>query len=165
MQAIAIFKQGLDKCKDTEDRKRIMFALGSAQERHGLFEDAVNTFQELIAIDPKHGPALNYLGYMLADKGVQLNYALELLERAMALSPDNGAYLDSYAWVQYKLGKLDLALSELKKAVVLMGNDATIYEHLGDVYKAMGNASEADSNYRRALEISPDNPAVEEKLK
>jgi tetratricopeptide (TPR) repeat protein len=165
VQAISVFKQGLTLCKDPEDRKRLMFALGSAQERHGLFEDAVNTFQELISLDPKHGPALNYLGYMLADKGIQLNYALELLERAVAISPDNGAFLDSYAWVQYKLGKLDLALSELKKAVGLMGNDATIYEHLGDVYKAMGNASEAESNYRRSLEINPDNPAVEEKLK
>lgn len=164
-QAVAIFKQGLDNCKDPEDRKRLMFALGSAQERNGKFEDAVNTFQELIAVDPKHGEALNYLGYMLADKGVQLNYALELLERAIAISPDNGAFRDSYAWVQFRLGRLDSALVELKKAVTIMGNDATIYEHLGDVYRAMGNAKEAEASYRHALELNPDNPAVEEKLK
>jgi tetratricopeptide (TPR) repeat protein len=102
---------------------------------------------------------------MLADRGEQLKYALQLIERALELSPDNAAYIDSYAWVQFKLGNYELALTELKKAVDLLNNDAVIYEHLGDVYNAMGNRAEAERNYRRALEISPDSINIEEKLK
>jgi tetratricopeptide (TPR) repeat protein len=163
--AVGSFSQGLNHTKARDERTRLLFALGSAYERQGRFEDAVNSFNEIIVLDSIHAPSLNYLGYMLADRGVQLQYALELLERALALSPDNGAYVDSYAWVQYRLGKLDVALAELKKAAGLLQDDPTIYEHLGDVYRALGNEQEAVQNYRRSLEIDPKNKAVEEKLK
>lgn len=163
--AIGIFNQGLNHAVDKEDRIRLLFALGSAYERQSQFEKAVQAFQEIILIDSNHAPSLNYLGYMLADRGVQLQYALELLERAITLSPDNGAYIDSYAWVQFRLGKYDLALLELKKAAGLIQNDPTIFEHLGDVYRALGNEQEAVSNYRRSLEIDPQNKGIEEKLK
>ena len=83
----------------------------------------------------------------------------------LKISPNNGAYIDSYAWVQYKLGNYELALSELKKASDLIDNDAIIFEHLGDVYNALGDKTEAERNYRRALEINPNSIQIEEKLK
>jgi tetratricopeptide (TPR) repeat protein len=90
---------------------------------------------------------------------------LELIERALEISPENGAYIDSYAWVHFKLGNHDLALTELKKAVDLLNDDAVIYEHLGDVYKALGNLEEAERSYMRSLEIDPDGISIEEKMK
>jgi len=164
-RAIETYRGGLAYAPEREDSLRLIFALGAAFERNGQFHEAVNTFKDLIAREKDHAPALNYLGYMLADRGEDLLYALQLIQRAMELSPDNGAYLDSYAWVQYKLGNYDLALTELKKAAGLLDDDAVIYEHLGDVYKALGDLNEAERNYRRALELDPDSIIIEEKLK
>ena len=164
-KAIDIYREGLRSALMTEDSARLNFALGAALERNGLFYQAVETFRGVIASDSNNAQALNYLGYMLADRGEQLPYALGLIERALRLAPDNPAYIDSYGWVCYKMGNYAVALSELQKAVGLLSNDAVIYEHLGDVYKSMGNMIEAERHYRRALEIDPDSIIIEEKLK
>jgi Flp pilus assembly protein TadD len=164
-RAIEIYREGLTYVADHEDSVRLTFSLGSALERDGQFYEAVNTFKDLISREKNHAPALNYLGYMLADRGEELQYALELINRAMELAPDNGAYIDSYAWVHYKLGNYDLALAELKKAAELINNDAVIYEHLGDVYKALGDMDAARESYERALELDPESIIIEEKLK
>jgi tetratricopeptide (TPR) repeat protein len=163
--AINTYRDGLSYVQHHEDSIRLYFALGAALERNDQFYEAVNTFKELIEKEKDHAPALNYLGYMLADRGEQLLYALELIEQALKLSPGNGAYIDSYAWVQYKLGNYDVALAELKRAVALLDNDAVIHEHIGDVYKAIGNLGEAERSYQRALEIDPESIIIEEKLK
>ncbi len=163
--AVASYRSGLESAAEHEDSLRLTFALGTALERSGQFYEAVDTFKQLLEREQNHAPALNYLGYMLADRGEQLLYALELIERALEISPENGAYIDSYAWVQYKLGNYDLALAELQKAVDLLDDDAVIYEHLGDVYKAMGNRVEAERYYRQALELEPDSIDIEEKMK
>lgn len=163
--AIDCYRSGLQSAAEHEDSVRLTFALATSLERNGRFYEAVDTFKELLERESDHAPALNYLGYMLADRGEQLLYALDLIERALEISPDNGAYIDSYAWVHYKLGNYELALAELKKAVDLLSDDAVIYEHLGDVYKAMGNRAEAERFYRQALEIDPDSVNIEEKLK
>jgi len=160
--AIKVLKLGLDNCSEDEDRIRVLFSLGSVEERNGQFHDAVTTFQGLIALDSQHAPALNYLGYMLADRGEQLTYALELIERALAISPDNGAYLDSYAWVHYKMGNYNVALDELKKAIALIHSDPVVFEHMGDVYKALGDETTAEQYYQRARETESAGPDSEE---
>jgi tetratricopeptide (TPR) repeat protein len=163
--AIELYRHGLEVCATYDDTTRLYFALGSALERNGQIPEAISAFKELLAIDEENAPALNYLGYMLADRGEQLNYALELIQRALKASPDNAAYIDSYGWVQFKLGNFEPALTELKRAAELLTNDAIIYEHIGDVYKAMGNMSEAERNYRRALELDANSLRLEEKMK
>lgn len=163
-QAIEVFRHGYRLCQKSEDKTRMLFALGSALERNNQFENAVTAFKDLIAIDSNFAPALNYLGYMFADRGEQLPYALQLISRALTISPDNGAYVDSYAWVNFKLGKTELALEELKKAVNLIPDDPIVYEHLGDVYRALGNREEAERCYQQVLKMNPDNAAVKEKL-
>ncbi|MCP4567500.1 MAG: tetratricopeptide repeat protein [FCB group bacterium] len=164
-RAIEVQKQGLEYCEDDKNRVRLLFSIGATQEQNGQFHEAVATFQKLIDLDRDNAPALNYLAYTLADRGEQLTYALELIERAIALAPDNGAYIDSYAWVHFKLGNVEMALDQLKKAVTLMDSDPVIFEHLGDVYKAMGNDTEARLHYNRALNIDPDSISIKEKMK
>lgn len=164
-RSIKIYRNGLEYVINKEDSGRLLFSLGTTLERNDQFEETVETFELLLEIFPDHSPANNYLGYMLADRGLRLRYALQLIERALEVSPENGAFLDSFAWVQFKLGNYDLALVNLKKAVDLLDNDAVIYEHLGDVYKAMGNMDEAARQYDRALDIDPDSIIIEEKMK
>lgn len=164
-KAIATYKIGLGHSVNREDTGRFLFSLGTAYEGNDQFEKTVDTFEQLLAMYPDHAAANNYLGYLLADRGLRLRYAMELIERALEMSPDNGAYLDSFAWVHFKLGNYDLALTNLKKAVDLLDDDAVIYEHLGDVYKAMGDTDEATRQYNRALNIDPDSIIIKEKMK
>lgn len=163
-RAIEVFQKGYKFFQKNEDRTRMLFALGSALERNNQFDDAVAKFEDLLSIDSNFAPALNYLGYMLADRGEQLPYARQMILRALTISPDNGAYLDSYAWVNFKLGNTELALEELKKAIGLIPDDPIVYEHLGDVYRALGNEEEAQRCYQQVLKMNPDNTAVKEKL-
>jgi tetratricopeptide (TPR) repeat protein len=163
-QTIQVLKQAASFAASLEDSTRILFPLGATLERNGSFYDAVTVFQEIIKANADHAPALNYLGYMLADRGEQLTYALELIEKAIALEPENGAYIDSYGWVHYRLGNFDLALSELQRAANLVNSDPVVFEHIGDVYRALGNREEALRYYNRALEIEPESFDLKEKF-
>lgn len=163
--SVRILQRGIEYAQDAQDSTRLLFSLGAVMERNGRFHEAVAVFQEVLRLNADHAPALNYLGYMLADRGEQLTYALELIERAIAITPDNGAYIDSYGWVQFKLGNYELALSHLKRAADLVDSDPIVFEHIGDVHHALGNEDEARANYNKSLELNPDGFDLEEKLK
>ncbi len=163
-KTIEILQRGIDYVIDTQDSVRLMFSLGSAMERNDQFYDAVGIFKEIIRLNAEHAPSLNYLGYMLADRGEQLSYALELIERAIAIIPDNAAFIDSYGWVLYKLGNYDSALSQLQRAAELLDTDPVVFEHIGDVQRALGDEDAARESYHRALELNPDSLNLKEKL-
>ena len=131
-----------------------LFLLGAAYERSGRRQAAEETFERLIARVPSHHPALNYLGYMWAERGEHLDRALELVRRAVAAQPDQGSYLDSLAWVHYQLGDYELARKYLQRAAELLPGEAEVQEHLGDVQSALGDAPAARHAYRRALELA-----------
>ena len=84
----------------------------------------------MLADDPKNAMTLNYLGYMLADRDTRLEEALGYIRRAVALDPQNGAYLDSLGWAYYKLGNYDLAEENLRRASERINNDPTVHQHL-----------------------------------
>jgi len=134
------------------------FQAAALEERLGHYRDAEKKFRDLISKRPEDAEALNYLGYMLADRGVQLEDALRLLEKAVGLDPENAAYLDSLGWVHYRLGRFDRAEAYLKEAVRGSRGDPTILEHLGDVLGALGRVSEALDAYRKSLEGGAENP-------
>ncbi len=133
------------------------FLLGAARERAGQPEAAETAFRRALEIEPTFHPALNYLGYMWAEKGEKLPEALDLVRRAVALEPDNGAYVDSLGWAHFQLGEYQEAIRLLERATRLEPGDATIYEHLGDAYRALGRPDEARQVYRRALDLGDDN--------
>ncbi len=134
------------------------FMLGSMYERQKEYDKAEKTFKKVIELNPKHAAALNYLGYMLADRGVRLEESLDLIKKAVDLDPNNGAYLDSLGWAYFKLNRLDEAEIYLKKALDRVRKDPTIHEHLGDVYYHKGQYAEA----RAAWEFSLANGQDEE---
>lgn len=127
------------------------FLYGAGLERTGRHAEAVSAFEKLLAAEPEFAPALNYLGYMWAERGENLPRALELVQRAVALDPDNGAYVDSLGWAHYRLGDYQLAREYLERAADLIPDDPTIWEHLGDVYAALGETEKAREHYQRAL--------------
>jgi tetratricopeptide (TPR) repeat protein len=133
------------------------YLLGSAYERTGKRGQAVAELRRVLQIDPDFHAALNYLGYTLAEARENLDEALSLVQRAVALEPDNGAYVDSLGWTYYQLGRHEQARGYLERAARLEPADATLQEHLGDVYVALGQNDRAREAYRRALELGDDN--------
>jgi tetratricopeptide (TPR) repeat protein len=133
----------------------LLFELGSLYERSGDRPQAEKTFLSLLARSPEHAQTLNYLGYMWAEKGVKLDRAADMINRAVTQEPRNGAYVDSLGWVYYQQGKLDLAEKYLTDAARLLPRDATVREHLGDVFAKRGNTDKALETYREALSLEP----------
>ncbi len=107
--------------------------------------------QRAIELNPDNAPALNYLGYTYAEQGVKLDEAESLIRRALAISPNDGFYLDSLGWVSYQRGDYVTAIEYLERAVTLAGDDPTISEHLGDAYLKAGRQGDALRIYRDAL--------------
>lgn len=140
------------------------FQAGSAYERKGDYEQAEQYFGKALELAPDFPEALNYFGYMLADRGMKLDRARELIEKAVKLEPKNAAYLDSLGWVLYKMKQPDEALAQILKAVELSEEaDATLYDHLGDVYAALKQTEKAHEAWRKSLSVEP-NEAVKKKL-
>jgi tetratricopeptide (TPR) repeat protein len=133
------------------ERETVLFMRGAMFERLKKFEDAEAEFRKVLELNPDDASALNYLGYMLADRGVRLEEGQKLIARALELDPDNGAYLDSLGWVDYKLNKLDEAQQTLLRAIAKIGEDATVHDHLGDVYFKQGNTKEAIIQWQASL--------------
>jgi tetratricopeptide (TPR) repeat protein len=135
------------------------FRRGASLERLGRTAEAEQAFRALLVRAPGFAPALNYLGYMLAERGEKSAEALLLTRRAVALDPASGAYADSLGWASYRNGDLVSARRELERASRLEP-DATVFEHLGDVLAALGERSAARAAYDRAADLGPEKPQV-----
>jgi tetratricopeptide (TPR) repeat protein len=135
-----------------EDRDYAFFVAGSIYERQKKYDKAEEAFHKVLADDPKNAQALNYLGYMLADRDTRLEEALGYIRRAVALDPQNGAYLDSLGWAYYKMGNYDLAEENLRRASERINNDPTVHDHLGELYMKTGRLKLAAANWERSLE-------------
>jgi tetratricopeptide (TPR) repeat protein len=135
-----------------EDKDYVQFVLGSIYERQKRYEPAETAFKKVLVSDPRSAITLNYLGYMMADRGTHLEEALGYIKKAIELDPQNGAYLDSLGWAYFKLGNYELAEENLRKASERIGNDATVQDHLGDLYQKMGRLKLAAAHWQRALE-------------
>jgi len=134
-----------------EDKEYVYFLRGSSFERQKKYEQAEEMFRKVLTIDPQNSMTLNYLGYMLADRGNKLEEALTLIKKAVDLEPANGAYLDSLGWAYFRLGKFDQAEEALVKASQRIGSDPTVQDHLGDLYQRTGRLKLAAVHWERAL--------------
>jgi Flp pilus assembly protein TadD len=137
----------------------LRFRKATALERTGRFDESAAIFEELIAAEPDHAPALNYLGYMRIERGAEVEKGLELVRRALQLDANNGAYVDSLGWGLYRLGRFSEASEVLERASRLLPGDSTVLEHLGDSLLALGALDRARDAYRRALAAGPEGSA------
>lgn len=160
-EAVPVAREGLARFPESSD---MLFALAATLERSGTFDEAVEHFRALIAREPDNASALNYLGYMYADKGTNLDEALELIRRAVDEEPSSGAYLDSLGWVYFKLGDLDRAEKYLTEAARLEPFDATVQEHLGELFLRRDDRPAAEAAFRRALASRPEEAGQKERI-
>jgi tetratricopeptide (TPR) repeat protein len=135
-----------------DDKIYIYFLRGALDERQKHFDSAEEQFRKILAIDPDNAMTLNYLGYMLGDRGVKLDDALAMVQKAVQEEPQNGAYLDSLGWVYFKMGQYALAEANLRKASERMGSDPAVHDHLGELYEKTGRLKMAATQWEQSLQ-------------
>lgn len=161
-EALRTIGKGLEQWPGDED---FLFMRGVVLDDLGRRDDALDAMEQVLLINPNHALALNYIGYSLADRGKDVNKAIELLIKAVELSPNNAFILDSLAWAYFKAGKLQEAWKTINQAISVGVPDPTIWEHYGDIAAATGRKQLARNGYRKALSMNPQDPeAIKVKL-
>ena len=152
VDAVASYDRALDLVPEgSRGRWFIHYARAIAHERLDNWEQAEADFRAALDLNPDHPQVLNYLGYSMVEKQINLAEALDMIERAVAARPDSGFIVDSLGWVLYRLGRYDEAVAHMERAVELMAVDPVVNDHLGDVYWAVGRKREAEFQWSRAL--------------
>jgi len=167
--AVIMFEEALNEAQNAEAdflKPRFYVEYGAAAQEAGLYDKAAELFHKAIAMDPANAAEpYNYLGYMWAEQNSHLDEAEDAIKRALQLDPENGAYLDSMAWVEYRQGKYDQALENLKRAIEnLPREDAVVFEHLGDVYLKLNRVSQALESWQKAKTLDPSNKDLAVKI-
>ena len=145
-----------------QEKQGVQFARGAMYEKQKNFDAAEAEFRKVLITDPENAGALNYLGYMLADRNVRLDEAQKLIGRAVELDPENGAYLDSLGWIQFRQNQLGQAEESLRRALAKIGTDPTVHDHLGDVYMKEGKVREAIQQWQASLKEWDATPSSEQ---
>jgi tetratricopeptide (TPR) repeat protein len=131
--------------------EEVYFLQGAVYEKQKKYKEAEEAFRKALDIDKDDPAVLNYLGYMMADRGLRLDEALGMIQKAVDSDPINGAYLDSLGWAYFKLNKFDQAELYLKRAILFAPTNATLYEHLGDLYFKQARYKEAADQWTKSL--------------
>jgi tetratricopeptide (TPR) repeat protein len=145
--------------------EQVHFLQGALYEKQKKYPEAEQAFRRALEIRKDDPAVLNYLGYMLADRGQKLDEAATMIQRAVQSDPINGAYLDSLGWVYFKLNRFDLAEQFLKKAIIFVTNDSSIHDHLGDLYFRTNRFEEARAAWTKSLQVATADDEPEELAK
>jgi len=137
----------------------VYYVRAIANERLDNWPEAEADFRRALELNPDHPQVLNYLGYTMVEKGVNLDEALGMIERAAAARPESGYIVDSLGWVLYRLGHYDQAIGHMERAAELMPTDPVVNDHLGDVLWAVDRKVEARFQWRRALSLHKTTPS------
>lgn len=137
---------------------RLVFALAGARERADDVDGAVGLMQALLRADPSNASALNFVGYVWADRGIRLDEACRMLEEALALEPEAPHILDSLGWCEVKRGNLERGVVLLEQAHASMPRDPEILHHLAFAYREVGREGEAAALWAEALRLLERDP-------
>jgi tetratricopeptide (TPR) repeat protein len=127
-----------------DDKIYIYFLRGAMDERQKHYDSAEEQFRKILAIDSNNSMTLNYLGYMLADRGVRLDEALTMVQKAVQLDP--------LGWVYFKMGQYALAEANLRKASDRISTDPQVHDHLGELYEKTGRLKLAAAQWEQSLQ-------------
>ena len=151
-KAVSSYDRALELIPEgSRGRWFVLYARAIAHERLDNWEKAEADFRAALELNPEHPQVLNYLGYSMVEKQINLAEALDMIERAVAARPDSGFIVDSLGWILYRLGRYGEAVAHMERAVELMAVDPVVNDHLGDVYWAVGRKREAEFQWNRAL--------------
>jgi tetratricopeptide (TPR) repeat protein len=158
--AFLVLADGARRFPDNAD---LLYDLALLAEKTGRLDVMETHLRAVMRLAPDSHHAYNALGYSLAERNVRLSEALELIGKAMAMAPDDPFIMDSMGWVQYRLGKLDLAEATLRRAYALR-SDVDIAVHLGEVLWQQGKKADAQKLWREARAKDPKNGTLKSTL-
>ena len=142
--------------KNFGENDRLLFLYASNLDKLNKWEDAKNLFLKLLKKNPEDTYTLNYISYRLSLRDEELGYALKLIKKALTLDPENGYFLDTIGWVEFKRNNLKSSVFYLEKASSILPNSAEVLVHLGDCYFKLGRKKEAIYQWKRALKYEDD---------
>jgi tetratricopeptide (TPR) repeat protein len=148
-----IIRRAEERKLGDENGEMLKFQLATVYEKQKDFDRAESLFKEILKANPNNAVVLNYIGYMLADRGIRLDEAVQYVKEALTIDPNNGAYLDSLGWAFFKLNDLENAEKYLLEADNLIRNDPVIDDHLGDLYYKTGDFQKAEDFWMRSVSI------------
>jgi tetratricopeptide (TPR) repeat protein len=158
--AIAAYDRAIDLLEARDNPNWFVYYVRAiAHERLDNWPEAEADFRRALELNPDHPQVLNYLGYTMVEKRVNLDEALGMIERAVAAQPESGYIVDSLGWVLYRLGRYDEAIGHMERAAELMPTDPVVNDHLGDVLWAVGRKTEARFQWTRALSLNETSPS------
>ncbi len=167
-QAVAAYSEAIARLKpETSNDWSLFYARGIAYEQSHDWPKAEADFLKALRLNPNQPYVLNYLGYSWVVRGTNLEEAQRMIQRAVALAPDDGFIVDSLGWAYYHLHEYKRAVAELERAVALSPEDPTINDHLGDAYWRAGRHEEARYQWQRVLTLKPkpeDIPILKRKI-
>ncbi|WP_306261879.1 tetratricopeptide repeat protein [Pararhizobium sp. IMCC21322] len=168
-EANAIYNIIIDGVDAPERRHwSLFYSRAITYERTDQWDAAEDDFRKALELFPDQPLVLNYLGYSFVDKGINLDEALGMIEKAVEQRPEEGFILDSLGWAYFKLGRYGEAVVQLEKATEKMAADPLVHDHLGDAYWRAGRTLEAQFQWAHARDLEPENPddlaKIEDKL-
>ncbi len=132
------------------------YSRGTSYERVKKWPLAEVDLQRALQLSPDQPMILNYLGYSWIDQNKNLKQGLALIEKAVALKPDDGYIVDSLGWAHYKQGNFKDAVRFLERAVELRPEDPVLNDHLGDALWRVGREREARFQWDQSLTLKPE---------
>ena len=128
------------------------------------YQESDSLYERALRLDPQSHLILNNYGYSLAERGLQLDRALQMSLQAVAADPQNASYLDTAGWVYFMLARYDDARKYIEKAIAAGGASATVYEHMGDIQSKLGQKEKAAQFWNHALELNAGSESLKEKI-
>ncbi len=156
--SLNIYKKILDHY-DSNDNDLFLYA--SNLDKIGKWKEARVLFLQLLKKNPQDTYTLNYISYKLALKNRELDLALDLIKRALVIDPDNGYFLDTLGWVEYKRNNYNSAVYFLEKSVSILPRSAEVIDHLGDCYFMLNRKKEAIFEWKKALKYETDKDIIQ----
>lgn len=128
------------------------------------YQESDSLYERALRMDPRSHLILNNYGYSLAERGLQLDRALQMSMQAVAADSQNASYLDTAGWVYFMLARYDDARKYIEKAIAAGGASATVYEHMGDIQSKLGQKDKADEFWKHALELNAGSQSLKDKI-
>jgi tetratricopeptide (TPR) repeat protein len=160
-RAADALKKGIAMAPDRDD---LLFNLAVVYEKQGKRPEMIDALRKTLAVNADNVDALNYLGYSYAEKGENLDEALRLIQRAVALKPKSGYILDSLAWAYYQKGMYRDAAKSIEESIMFTPDDPVIRDHAGDIYLKLANRKKAKGHWLESLSLDPHNEALRKKF-
>ena len=155
----------IEALKKDSSKADLWTQLGYAYDKAGNETSSDEAYERALTIDPNDPTANNNYSYTLSLRNKDLPRALKMIESAMKSEPNNPSFLDTYGWIQFQMGNLQVALDYVKRAAEKNETGSEVFEHLGDIYDKLGEKNSAVDAWKKGLKIDPNNKKLLDRLK